>query len=355
MKILHYNYSLAIGGIETMLVNIANVQAAEGHDVYIVVLWNKYDQSLLDRLDKRIHLVLINKPSDSRNIYYYFKANYYLTKINADIYHIHSARLVETIITPFVKSKMCVTQHSTCDFFGSTSLKKFKHIYAISDSVKDDIYNSFHLESKRIYNGIELESINNTLNRYSSNDGLFHIVQVGRLQHRVKGQHLLIEAVAKLVNDGYNNLKLDIIGDGPSMEYLKSLSVNLGVKENVRFLGLKSQDYIFDNLCRYDLSVQPSITEGFGLTVAEAIAAKVPVLVSDNPGPMEVICHGKYGMFFKIGDVDDCASKIKSIITKEYDRQIIENAYKFVLQEFSVYNTALKYIQEYESIINKII
>ena len=56
---------------------------------------------------------------------------YYLTKINADIYHIHSARLVETIITPFVKSKMCVTQHSTCDFFGSTSLKKFKHIYAI--------------------------------------------------------------------------------------------------------------------------------------------------------------------------------------------------------------------------------
>ena len=54
------------------------------------------------------------------------------------------------------------------------------------------------------------------------------------------------------------------------------------------FLVKQTQDYVAAHLTDYDLFVQPSRWEGFGLTVAEAMAAGVPVLVSEGQGPAEV-------------------------------------------------------------------
>ena len=110
---------------------------------------------------------------------------------------------------------------------------------------------------------------------------------------------------------------------------------------------------IFEHLCEYDLFVQPSINEGFGLTVAEAMAAKVPVLVSENQGPLEIIDNGKYGFSFKNGDSDDCANKIMDIIERGFDETMIEEGYKRVKTLFSIEQTASIYLQEYASIINE--
>lgn len=68
------------------------------------------------------------------------------------------------------------------------------------------------------------------------------------------------------------------------------------LEDHVIFEGLKEQAWIYENLCRYDLFIQPSRYEGFGLTVAEAISAKVPVLVSNIEGPLEIIDGGRLGM-----------------------------------------------------------
>lgn len=135
--------------------------------------------------------------------------------------------------------------------------------------------------------------------------------------HEKKGQHILIKAVNKLIKQGYNQIRLDIIGDGDSHKYLKTLVKELDITEYVRFLGSKNQSYIYEHLCDYDLFVQPSIYEGFGLTVTEAMAAKVPVLVSENQGPIEIIDYGRLGYSFKNQDIDDCAAKIAIFLSME--------------------------------------
>lgn len=349
MKIAHYNYCLHNGGIETMLVNIANKQVESGHDVSIVLHWNLIDEGLRKRLNHKIKLVLINRPRGSVNPLYFLKINYYLWKLNADVYHFHSARLIEGVFIPMVRRKACLTQHSNCSLYGSSSLIKFKYVFAISENVKMDIFNTFKKEAITLYNGIDPSLIRVRETKYNADDNLFHIVCLGRLMHEIKGQHILLKAVHELKKIGINNISLDIIGDGHSRQYLEELTERQGILANVHFFGNMSQTYVHEHLCKYDLLVQPSILEGFGLTIVEAMAAKVPVLVSDSSGLMEVIENGKYGFSFHNADSLDCAKKIHYIIENYPNNEVLEIAYKKVLTSYNVAVTANKYLECYRT------
>ena len=96
----------------------------------------------------------------------------------------------------------------------------------------------------------------------------------------------------------------------------------------------------------------PSRSEGFGLTVAEGIAANIPVLVSNNDGPFELIQHGKYGYSFTKDNITDCANQISQIIA-HYDKTVplCKLAYEHVSSTYSVTQTAIQYIQLYNELL----
>ena len=98
----------------------------------------------------------------------------------------------------------------------------------------------------------------------------------------------------------------------------------------------------------YDLLVQPSIYEGFGLTVAEAMAAQLPVLVSDIEGPMEIIDQGKYGLFFKANDQESLANALSGILERGFDEHLVEDAMHYVKSKYDVSVTAEKYVNQYQ-------
>ena len=117
-------------------------------------------------------------------------------------------------------------------------------------------------------------------------------------------------------------------------------------------MGAQSQDYIEKHLHEYDLFVQPSRREGFGLTVAEAMAAGVPVLVSSDQGPAEVIENGKYGWVFSNDDAKDLAEKIAFLSShKEETLYKAMSAQEYVDKEYNVRTTALRYLKAYQDII----
>jgi glycosyltransferase involved in cell wall biosynthesis len=136
------------------------------------------------------------------------------------------------------------------------------------------------------------------------------------------------------------------------MDKLKELVSQLGLENDVVFEGFKDRQWVFEHLRDYDLFLQPSDYEGFGLTVAEACAAKLPVLVSDVEGPLEVIDGGRLGMVFRHGDADDLANKLYQFIRDGYEIPIVEEAYQNTLEHYSIAKTTQRYIKEYETVIN---
>lgn len=144
---------------------------------------------------------------------------------------------------------------------------------------------------------------------------------------------------------------MHFIGEGESRTELENLVRDFNLDSYVTFEGIKTQEYLFDHLADYDCFLQPSRYDGFGLTVAEAMAAGLPVLVSNIEGPLEVIDNGKVGMAFKTEDVIDLADKMEIILRGGYDYSKIARAIERVRQKYDVAITAQKYINEYKKIL----
>lgn len=361
MKVVHIFWGLSFGGIETMLINIANAQVLKGADVYVFIINHLYEYTLVTALHPKVHLVLLNRKLGSHNPWFIFKLNLKLKKINPDIIHIHRSELFNFIINRRLSREVSLTLHDLPKgsvrrepfykrlldkkhrmFTNVESIDKIPHIYSISQAVKEELLHRYGVNSIVVNNGIIVSKFKQR--PATLVHGTLKIVQVSRLEHDKKGQDLLIHAVAKL----NGKASVEFIGDGSSMEYLKNMAKELHVEHLVRFLGKKDQDYVATHLCEYDLFVQPSRWEGFGLTVAEAMAARVPVLVSKGQGPAEVICNDHYGWLFENGDADDLATQIEYIYT-HYDKvtQKAMKALSYVKETYDVSITAQKYLEQY--------
>ncbi len=344
MKIVHITWKLIFGGIETMLVNIANEQVALGHEVHIVVIENNdVEPTLSIRLNPKVILHSANRKYGVKDFLYIIRLNKLLWSISPDTIHLHSETTIKYLLPIFWK--ICnLTLHDVCSSSNIIFIKLLPRVFSISEAVANYYMSKKGVKSIVVLNGIKPELIKVKVGRTNS---LLHIVQVSRLAHEKKGQDVLINAAAELKCRGYDNFKIFFIGDGNSLNYLQHLSLSLGINDKVEFLGSQSQDFLFMNLCNFDLFVQPSRFEGFGLTVAEAMAAKLPVIVSSGDGPEEIVGHGEYGYVFKNGDVKDLVDKIEIFLRGNIDNIMIDKAYNRVWNQYNVKVTAKSYIENY--------
>jgi glycosyltransferase involved in cell wall biosynthesis len=318
MRILHLIWSFGCGGAESLLVDLANMQSIR-NEVCLVVVNDDLDRELLSALSTKVKVYFIGRPAGSRNPWYFLRLNAQILALRPDIIHAHVDSLVNVVRVS--AAPIVLTLHDTRVDFGE-NLMRYKNVFCISDAVKQDLLCRYPgVVHKVIYNGIDFEKV--SIKKWqpdlikSRADRYFRMVQVSRLVHEKKGQDVLLKALRRVVNvlQPECSIKLDFIGEGPSELYLKNLAVELGISSSVRFLGKRSRSYIYEELQSYDLLVQPSRYEGFGLTIVEAMAAELPVLVSDIEGPMEVIDGGRLGWCFRDGDDADCSEKIMELMS----------------------------------------
>jgi glycosyltransferase involved in cell wall biosynthesis len=149
----------------------------------------------------------------------------------------------------------------------------------------------------------------------------------------VKGHRVLLEAAASL-REEWPHLHLVIIGDGPLRDGLERLARRRGISKTVRFLGARAD--VLDCLAGMDIYVQPSLNEGMGRALIEAMAAGRPMVASRVGGIPAVVQDRETGLLVPPNDPAALARAIDELLRKpDWARELGAAAQASIGERFS--------------------
>ncbi len=208
---------------------------------------------------------------------------------------------------------------------------------AISDSVKNMLVEKEGVPERKIskiYNGVPI-SYQKITNRATDNGKKKILFCAGRLSME-KGYHHVIKSLKILTEKklGYD-LNLIISGIGKEEKTLKTLANSLGLIDKVKFTGFISD--IYNMLEKVDIFIQPSLTEGLGIAILEAMSMGIPVIASDCGGIKEILKDGINGFLVPPGAEKLIAEKVVELLldNNKFD-SISKEAVKTVKENFSL-------------------
>jgi len=217
----------------------------------------------------------------------------------------------------------------------SWALNESDGITAVSASLKSDTYANFHISKQIdvIPNFIDFKRFSKQpkehFKKVLAREGEKIIVHTSNFRKvkRVEDVVKVFDLIRKEISS-----KLLLVGDGPERPNIEILCRELGLNDQVFFLG--KQDSVEEILSVCDLFLLPSETESFGLAALEAMACEVPVVSSDSGGIPELNKHGITGYLCTIGDVESMAKYAISILKDEetlrkFKHQAKQEALKF--------------------------
>ena len=195
-------------------------------------------------------------------------------------------------------------------------------IVAVSQQLASDLVKEMNLPAEKVVaipNPLPVEEIRQAAmapvsHRFFS-EGVPVLMAVGRL-HSVKDYPTLVRAVADLRER--QDVRLIVLGEGPSRSELEALVKSLGLSEVVDLPGFVSPPWPW--MGRANVLALSSRAEGWPSVLAEALALGVPVVATDCPtGPREILDGGKFGRLVPVGDVGEMSAAIKATLDNPPD------------------------------------
>jgi glycosyltransferase involved in cell wall biosynthesis len=280
-----------------------------------------------------------------------FRLSGLIKKYNIDLVHSHTR--TTQVLGALLNKFTAVSHVSTCHgFFKPRLFRKIfpcwgEKVIAISESVKEHLIEDFHVREsdiRVIHNGIDVEKFSpaggfafgeKIKTEIKNNLGLSDGPTIGivaRLSD-VKGHIYLIRAM-ELVLKQFPHAQLLIIGEGKMKGELVGLTKRLGIQENIFFIPEVSDTK--EVLSIMDIFVMPSLKEGLGLALMEAMASGLAVIGSDVGGIKSLIQDGSNGLLVKPADINGLAQKILELLQDQRKREALGKAAKlFIQQNFS--------------------
>jgi len=355
MKILHIINSFEGGGAERLLLQL--------HEISLNQNINSHALSLMSSSANGLHNTSSLNLDNPYRVLALFKLYSFLKQPfwrDLDIIHVHlfPAQLFVPIVLKLLNlhARLITTEHSTSNRRRSTNLGKAvdKFLYTFYTKVvciSAGTSTLLHQWQPQIAD--KLEVIHNGINHseYSSNveERPHHkapiIVSVGRLV-KLKNFEAAIQALNSLSDRSFEYW---ILGSGPLETDLKSLVKSLGMESKVKFLGFR-QD-IPDLLRQADIFLLPSLWEGFGLAVVEAMAAGLPVVVSNVPGLQEVVPQeSQAGFLVDPSSPNDIAAALDKLLKDPDLRSRMGKNAQLQAAQFDIQITALEYLNLYNRV-----
>jgi L-malate glycosyltransferase len=160
-----------------------------------------------------------------------------------------------------------------------------------------------------------------------------------------KGHKHLLAAMPRILSQR-PDARLVIFGDGPLESELRRECWNLDIQKHVLFLGFRGDVARF--LHAFDVFAHPSIEEGMGTSILDAMAARLPVVASRTGGITEIVRHGTTGWLVPPASPSELAGAIMSLLDDpRRRREFGEAGRKLVESQFSVENLGDRVLDVY--------
>jgi L-malate glycosyltransferase len=234
------------------------------------------------------------------------------------------------------------------------SINKSDGVTAVSESLRKQTYEHFDIdrEIKVIFNFIDFDRFRRSnkdhFKKAIAPNGERILVHVSNFR-KVKRVDDAIK-VFKKVHERIPS-RLLLIGDGPERHNLEELCRNLGLCDEIRFLG--KQDAIEELLAVGDAFLMPSASESFGLAALEAMACEVPVISSNTGGLPEVNLHGVTGFMSEVGDVESMAANTIRLLENETMLQQFRQNALAQARKFDIQNILPQYEAYYQEVLER--
>ncbi len=163
----------------------------------------------------------------------------------------------------------------------------------------------------------------------------------------------VVEVFHRLHSEGIG-IKLLLVGDGPDRVPTEHRARELGVIDDIRFLG--KQEPIEEILAIADIFLMPSGSETFGLAALEAMACRVPVIATNIGGLPELIIDGETGFLCDVGDIDAFTDRARLLLGDEELRQrLAEASRKRATECFDMDKIVPQYESYYERVRDRVL
>jgi glycosyltransferase involved in cell wall biosynthesis len=179
-------------------------------------------------------------------------------------------------------------------------------------------------------------------------DGAFVVGTVGRLTH-VKGHRHLIEAAAIVVRRKPNTVFV-CMGDGELLTELTELATSLGIQDRVKFLGWRPD--VADVMSTFDIFVLPSLNEGMGKVLVEAMALEKPIIASNVGGIPDLIFSEENGLLVAPENAAAIAETIEGLCCDSVKRINMGKKGKILAAAFSAEAMIKKIDRLYNELIS---
>jgi len=177
------------------------------------------------------------------------------------------------------------------------------------------------------------------------------ILFVGRLDQR-KGVIFLVKAIKELKNDIKEDFKCIIVGNGPIKNHILKYIKNNNLDSYFSFVNKVNYKNLRKIFFLCDVLVLPSLYEGLGLVLLEAMASKKPVIGTNSGGIPEIIKHGYNGFLTPLRSIKHISKAIKKILSNnELAKKMGEHGYTMIKRDFTWEKAVKKTLKIYKRLI----
>ncbi len=235
------------------------------------------------------------------------------------------------------------------------SINNSDGVSAVSKQLKEETYENFAITNdiKVLYNFIDFDRFQKRNKDHfkkaiaPDNEKILVHTSNFRKVKRVEDVIRIFDLVRKEIS-----CKLMLIGDGPERRPMEDLCRELGVCDDVRFLG--KQDAIEELLAVADVFLLPSANESFGLAALEAMACEVPVISSNAGGIPEINIDGVTGYMCEVGDIKGMATKTIDLLKDEDKLNTFRKNALDQAKNFHIDNILPQYEAFYKSVYDSV-